>query len=126
MPIPKDRNHSPFEVEAEKLLAAGAVSHNHMYFRMFAIEACFDVGDHDEAQRHARALADFCAEDGLFLIEFLADRGGALARVGLGEQNLELAGEIDRLIVAGDRMHQKIWVAALREARDQLARTAEG
>ena len=106
---------------AETLLAAGAVSHNHMYFRMFAIEACLDTANYDEAERHASALADYCAEEGLLLIEFLAARGRALAQVGRGERTSELAREIDRLVAAGERMHQEVSLLALRHAREALA-----
>ncbi|MDH3669200.1 MAG: AAA family ATPase [Paracoccaceae bacterium] len=107
--------------EAEELLAAGSVSHNQVYFRTFAIDACLAAREFDEAERHANALADFCAEERLFLIEFLAGRGQALARAGRGEASPELATELDRLIAAGTRMHQEVWLGALRQAREALA-----
>jgi hypothetical protein len=75
--------------EAEGLLAAGSISHNHVYFRLFAIDACLQTGEHDEAERHADALAAFCPEEGLSLIVFLAERGRALAG-GKGQANLPL------------------------------------
>lgn len=106
---------------AEALLAAGAVSHNHMYFRMFSIDACLDAGDYDEAERQAHALADFCAEEGLYLIEFIAGRGLALARAGRGERSGDLAQELDQLIAEGARMHQKVLLSKLRQARDTLS-----
>jgi tetratricopeptide (TPR) repeat protein len=107
--------------EAEELLAAGSVSHNQVYFRTFAIDACLATEEFDEAERHADALADFCAEEGLFLIEFLAGRGHALARAGRGETSPELAAELGRLIAAGAQMHQEVWLDALRQAREAMA-----
>jgi class 3 adenylate cyclase/tetratricopeptide (TPR) repeat protein len=107
--------------EAETLLAAGAVSHNHPYFRSNAIEVSLREREFDEAERHARALADFCPEHGLLLLEFIADRGLALARTGRGERSPELAAEIDRLIAEGERMEQEIALAELRAAREVLA-----
>jgi class 3 adenylate cyclase/tetratricopeptide (TPR) repeat protein len=106
--------------EAEGLLAAGSISHNHVYFRLFAIDACLQTGEHDEAERHADALAAFCPEEGLSLIVFLAERGRALARAGRGERSGELATEIDRLIAEGERMLQTLQVVDLLRARAAL------
>ncbi len=97
------------------------ISHNHLYFRLYAIDACLRAGEHDEAVRHSDLLAGFCPEEGLPLIVFLADRGRALARVGRGERSGELAAEIGRLISEGERMHQALAVADLRQAREALA-----
>jgi len=104
-----EREHA--RAEAEALLAAGVVSHNHMYFRSLAIEASLDNCDYDEAERHATALADFCAEEGLGLIKFIAGRGIALARAGRGETSAELTAEIDRLIAEGERMQQAVMLS---------------
>jgi tetratricopeptide (TPR) repeat protein len=116
---PEERQHAG--EEAERLLAGGAVSHNHMYFRTFAIEACLDNENHDEAERHAAALANFCKEEGLYLIEFLAKRGLTLARVGRGENSSKLVAELESLIAEGERMHQEVLLSRLRHARDLLA-----
>ncbi len=106
--------------EAETLLAAGSISHNHQYFRRDAIDACLRAGEYDEAERHSDLRAAFCPEEGLSLIVFLADRGRALARVGWGERSGELAAEIGRLISEGERMLQALAVADLRRARVTL------
>ena len=65
-------------------------------------------------------LAAFCPEEGLPLIIFLADRGRALARVGRGESSAELAAEVERLIVEGERMLQTVALADLRRAQNAL------
>ncbi|MFQ5567508.1 MAG: hypothetical protein ACE5EU_14230, partial [Paracoccaceae bacterium] len=109
------------EDEAEALLARGSVSHNHCYFRRFAIEACLIAGDYDRAEHHARTLEDYRAEEGLRLIEFTIARGLALARAGRGDRDPELAAEIDHLIAEGEQMHQMIYLSELRRAREALA-----
>jgi class 3 adenylate cyclase/tetratricopeptide (TPR) repeat protein len=106
--------------EAEALLAAGAVSHNYVYFRLFAIDASLRAGEFDEAERHADALAAFHPEEELHLIEFAADRGRALARVGRGDKSTELVTEIDRLIGAGEQMLLTLKVTVLHQARPVL------
>jgi hypothetical protein len=107
--------------EGEALLAAGAISHNHVFFRLHAIELSLRLGEFDEAERHAGALAGFCPEDGLDLVVFHADRGRALARAGRGENSPGLAAEIDRLIGEGERMQQNLALADLRRAKDAMA-----
>ncbi|MDH3743057.1 MAG: hypothetical protein OER56_15820, partial [Hyphomicrobiales bacterium] len=106
--------------EAEALLAEGSVSHNYTYFRLFAIDACLQAGEYDEAERHADVLAAFNPQEELHLVEFAADRGRVLARVGRGDNSTELITEIDRLIVAGDQMLQTLKVADLHQARSVL------
>jgi hypothetical protein len=43
--------------EADALLAAGTVFHNHLLFGRDAIEACLEMGDWDRAERYALELA---------------------------------------------------------------------
>ncbi len=106
--------------EAEALLAEGSVSHNYTYFRLFAIDACLQAGEYDEAERHADVLATFNPQEKLRLVEFAADRGRVLARVSRGDKSTELITEIDRLIGAGEQMLQTLKVADLRQARSVL------
>jgi tetratricopeptide (TPR) repeat protein len=106
--------------EAEALLAEGSVSHNYTDFRLFAIDACLQAGEYDEAERHADVVAAFNPEEKLGLVEFAADRGRVLARVGRGDKSTELITEIDRLIVVGEQMLQTLKVAGLLQARSIL------
>lgn len=108
--------------EAETLLEAGSISHNHILFRTYAIEACLRAGEYDDAERHADALVDYCPEEGLEYVLFQAECGRALARAGRGEQSEGLACALDRLISAGERMQQMIAVADLSRARGALKR----
>ena len=68
--------------EAEALLARGAVSHNHLIFRRYAIEAALATGDWDAAERHADALRSYTAAEPLPWAELVAARGRALAAHG--------------------------------------------
>jgi len=106
--------------EAETLLEVGSVSHNYVYFRIFAIEACLRAGEYEAAESHANFLATFSPQENLRLIEFHVDRGRALARVGLGDNSADAIAELDQLILAGDRMLQSLKVADLRRARAGL------
>src|SRR3546814_10547420 len=83
--------------EAEALLQAGSISHNHILFRIYAIEACLRAGELDEAGRHAEALAGYCPEDGLDLVMFYADRGRVLACAGRSGATADLAEAGNRL-----------------------------
>lgn len=103
--------------EAEALLEGQSISHNHILFRVYAMQAYLDAGDYEEVERHARALADYCPEEGLALVEFYADRGRALARAGRGERGAALAAELDRLIAESERLRELIGLDDLRRAR---------
>ena len=109
--------------EAEELLALGSLSHNHIAFRHHAIEACLNFCEYDEAEGHARALAAYCPEEPSPHARFISGRGEALARFGRGEHSRELAAEIDRLIIDGERLGQKLALAALRAAQSKLQRS---
>jgi hypothetical protein len=63
----------------EALLARGAVSHNHIDFRRFAIEACLEDADYAGVERHADALARYTASEPLPLTELVIGRARALA-----------------------------------------------
>jgi hypothetical protein len=70
--------------EAEALLARGAVSHNHLIYRRYAIEAALASADWDGAGRHADALSAYTAVEPLPWADLIAARGQALAASGRG------------------------------------------
>jgi hypothetical protein len=115
---PKEREEALSEAEA--LLAAGAVSHNHLLFRMDAIEACLEMGDWQRADRYATELEQYTRAEPLPLYEFFIARGRALAAAGRDPQCRDLLAELRRLVREGDRFGHAIAVAALRSAIDQL------
>lgn len=68
--------------EAEDLLARGSISHNHLLFRRYAIEAALDGADWDGAERHADALRAYTSAEPLPWAELVTARGRALAAHG--------------------------------------------
>ena len=91
--------------EADELLAAGSVSHNHFLFRRNAIEACLRVRAWDHAERHAAALEDYARREPSAWTGFVVARGRALAahgRGGNGDQTL--VAELLRLKEEGERL----------------------
>lgn len=70
--------------EAEAMLAAGAVSHNHILFRRAAIEDALERGEWAAARRHADALDAFIAAEPFPWAAFFVDWGRALAEHGAG------------------------------------------
>jgi len=106
--------------EGEALLGKGSVSHNHVFYRTYAIDACLRRGEHDEAERHAEALAAYTLPEELPVAELFVGRGRVLARLGRGEKSAELAAELDRLIGLGEASMQHQAAKALREARATL------
>jgi tetratricopeptide (TPR) repeat protein len=69
--------------EAEQLLAAGSLFHNHLLFRREMIDQALVRKEWTEAIRHADALA-FSAKESSPRIDFLVRRGRILADVGSG------------------------------------------
>jgi tetratricopeptide (TPR) repeat protein len=65
--------------EAERLLAAGSASVNHLYFHRDAIELALAMGDPDLALAHADALERYTGDDPLPWSDFYIARGRALA-----------------------------------------------
>jgi tetratricopeptide (TPR) repeat protein len=62
----------------EALLQAGAISHNHFFFREDAIEASLGAGDLDEALRHADALERYASREPTSWSRFIVARARAL------------------------------------------------
>jgi class 3 adenylate cyclase/tetratricopeptide (TPR) repeat protein len=91
-------------LEAETLLAAGAVSHNHLLFRRDAIDACLAVGAWDEADHHASALEEFTRQEPLPWSDFFVARGRALAACERGQYDSALLIELSRLRAQGERL----------------------
>jgi tetratricopeptide (TPR) repeat protein len=68
--------------EGEALLAAGAVSHNHLWFRRRAMDATLRAGDWGAVERHATALDEYTCSERLPWADFFVARGRALAAQG--------------------------------------------
>ncbi len=68
--------------EGEALLAAGAVSHNHLWFRRRAMDAALRAGDWGAVEHHAAALDEYTRSEPLPWADFFVARGRALAAQG--------------------------------------------
>lgn len=69
----------------EDLLPTSPISHNHLIFRMAAIDASLASGNWDEAERYASELETYTAPEPLPWADFYVARGRLLARAGRGD-----------------------------------------
>jgi class 3 adenylate cyclase/tetratricopeptide (TPR) repeat protein len=67
--------------EGARMLARGAVGHNHLAFHRNAIEAYLAAGDAERMMRHAAALEDYTRAEPLPWSTLFASRGRSLASV---------------------------------------------
>jgi hypothetical protein len=83
--------------EAETMLAQGAISHNFLMFRRYAIEAALDAGEWDEVEHHATELERYAAAEPSPWSTFFVARGRALAAHSSGPGDPALRQELGRL-----------------------------
>ena len=81
----------------EAQLAKGAVGHNHIWFRRYAIEATLLLEEWDATEAHADALARRTAAEPLPLSDLIVERGRILARIGRGTARDEDVGKLAAL-----------------------------
>src|SRR5581483_5117309 len=101
--------------EADALLAAGAVFHNHLIFGKDAIDACLAMGDWERAERHARALEACTRAEPLPMADFFVARGRALAAAGRDPGHADRA-TLERLMGEAERVGYLLALPALRQA----------
>jgi tetratricopeptide (TPR) repeat protein len=70
--------------QGEAMLGPQAISHNHYWYRMDAIESSLEAGDPDEASRHADALERYMAPEPTAWGAFIVARARALAAARRG------------------------------------------
>jgi class 3 adenylate cyclase/tetratricopeptide (TPR) repeat protein len=99
--------------EGEKILAAGAVSHNIIFFNRHAIEACVGAGEWDSVERYAAALERGMGEEPTPMTDFFIARARALAAAGRGLRDQD---ELRRLIEAARRARWQAVLPALEAA----------
>jgi hypothetical protein len=83
--------------EAEALLDAGSLCHNHIFFAAAAIDHALAHGAWREARRLAERLTRYMAPESLALTDFIAARARALAGWGMGDRSEGLRNELSRL-----------------------------
>ncbi|HEY2113130.1 MAG TPA: hypothetical protein VGH25_15555, partial [Dongiaceae bacterium] len=81
--------------EGEAVLAAGAVSHNFIFFNRYAVEACLAAKDWMGIERYAAALERSMAEEPVPMADFLVARARVVAAAGRGQRDER---ELRRLI----------------------------
>lgn len=90
--------------EAEKVLDADCVAHNHIWFARIAIDHALAIGDWESAERYAARLEAYTKDEPLSWADFIADRGRALAAWGRGIRCEDTRREIRRLCELADKV----------------------
>lgn len=106
----------------EAMLSAGALAHNHYFFRREAIDACLARELWDEAERHADAFEAYVGAEGGQWAEQVVTRGRALAAWGRGERS--------KTVVAGLHRARELtlsmgWCGAMPALEQALVAAAE-
>ena len=107
--------------EAEALLRAGAVSHNHLLFPRDAIEAYFEAGDWERMEHCAAELERYTRSEPLPFADFYIARGRALAAFGRGQSDTrELTAELERVRARGEQIGIRVALPGIETAINQL------
>jgi tetratricopeptide (TPR) repeat protein len=107
--------------EAEELLRAGAVSHNHLLFPRDAIEVYLEAGNWDRVERSAAELEQYTRSEPLPFADFYIARGRALAASGRRQSDMtEFAAELERLRDEGERLGLRVALPGINTAINQL------
>jgi tetratricopeptide (TPR) repeat protein len=99
--------------EGEEVLAAGALSHNYLWFNRYAIEACLAAKDWAGIERYAAALEHSMADEPVPMSDFLVARARAIAAAGRGQKD---ATELKRLLAEANRVGWRVMVPSLETA----------
>ena len=99
--------------EGERVLAAGAVSDNLVYFNRYAIEACLAAKDWAGVERYAAALEHSMAEEPLPMTDFLVARARAVVATSRGQKDET---ELRRLLAEANRIGWQAVVPSLEAA----------
>ena len=102
--------------EGERILQAGAVSHNHFYFYAGAMEACLETEEWEEVERYAAALEEFTRSEPLPWCDFYIKRGRLLASHGRGNRDESTMSGLRQLCSEAERVGLKIAMPALEAA----------
>jgi hypothetical protein len=102
--------------EGEALLAAGSLSHNHLWFYPAAIETSLQCQEWSEAERYAEALEAYTRPEPLPWADFYVARGRALAARGAGRHDRDVMKELARLRTEATRTGFRSALAALEDA----------
>jgi class 3 adenylate cyclase/tetratricopeptide (TPR) repeat protein len=104
--------------KARSILAAGAPSHNHMYFNSHMMTASLKRRDWAAAESFTQALEAYAAKEPFPWAQFLIDRARVLSRFGQGERSREVRAELDRVAAFGRKLN---FVRATKVLDDAIA-----
>ena len=99
--------------EGEQVLAAGAVSHNLIFFNRLAIEACLAAKDWVGVERYAAALEHSLEEEPMPMTNFLVTRARTIAAASRGQKDET---ELRRLLAEATRIGWRAVVPSLEAA----------
>src|SRR5262245_25077559 len=109
--------------EGERLLRAGAVSHNHFWFYHFAMEAALSTRSWASVDRFAAMIEDFTRAEPQPWSDVFIARGRVLAAFGRGRRDAALRAPLERLRSEAQGVGLRIALPALEVA---LATASEG
>jgi hypothetical protein len=94
-------------------LGQGTVSHNHLWFYCYAMQAALAAGEYDDAERYAAALEDYTRPGPFPWAEFFIAYGRVLARHCSGRRNPATLRELRRLDGQARRVGLRMALPAL-------------
>ncbi|WP_046867222.1 adenylate/guanylate cyclase domain-containing protein [Microvirga massiliensis] len=111
---PKERRAAL--TEGEEVLRKGAVSHNHLWFFRYAIDASLGARDWDGAERYSAALEDYTRPEPLPWASFFVRYGRALGAHSRGHLGQEATHKLGDLADAAERLRIGPALARLQRA----------
>ncbi len=99
--------------EAEAILEKGCLGHNFFWLHRDAMESYLERRDWDGVERHARALAEFMAEDPVPYATFYIERARAIAAVGQNPDDENAQAELKRVRDYAENTHLQAALAAI-------------
>jgi len=107
--------------QAEELLRAGAVSHNHLLFPRDAIEVYLEADNWDRVEGTAAELERYTRSEPLPFAEFYIAYGRALAACGRGPSDTTgIVAELQRLLDEGERLGIRVALPGIETTINQL------
>lgn len=113
---PAESERQAHIAHARAILAAGAPSHNHMFFNNHMMTASLKRREWESAEGFAGALADYTAGEPFPWADFLIVRTRILIRVGRGERSEAAKAELARAAAMGRGLNLIRSTRALEEA----------
>ena len=109
--------------EGERLLTAGSLSHNHIWFYQAAADSALEQRDWPAAERYADALAAFTRGEPLPYVDCFVARTKALAAFGRGRRNRALQQALREVRASAAALG---WQSLLPELDEALAALGAG